>query len=91
MEMRCVSRRLSPVAALKRTARQRPESTTAVMPPMVSEVSAMGVASTILRCPSGLYSSARYCSCGAMSPYSGMTSASGRVARSSSAQRSISA
>ncbi len=64
-EMRVVWRWLSPVWGLKMGCRHSPESITVCMPSMVSDVSAMGVASTILRWPGRLGAMARCCSvCG---------------------------
>ncbi len=87
---RSVTRRLRPVAGSVRATRASPPSTTTRTPSMVRLVSAMFVASTTFRRPSGSGRRARRCSCGERSPYSGSTRASGCRAASASCARLIS-
>ena len=61
-ETRSVTSRVRPLAGSKRASRARPLSTTSRTPSMVSEVSAMDVASTTLRCPAGAGAMAASCS-----------------------------
>jgi len=61
-DTRSVTRRVRPLAGSKRVRRARPLSTTSLTPSMVSEVSAMDVASTTLRCPCGAGAMAVSCS-----------------------------
>ena len=61
-ETRSVTRRVRPLAGSKRVRRARPLSTTSLTPSMVSDVSAMDVASTTLRCPCGAGAMATSCS-----------------------------
>ena len=71
--MRTVSRRLRELWGSNTSRRQKPPSTTTRTPSMVSEVSAMGVASTTFRLPAGLGAMAARCSSGASRPYKGYT------------------
>ena len=61
-ETRSVTSRVRPLAGSKRAIRARPLSTTSRTPSIVSEVSAMAVASTTLRCPAGAGAMAVSCS-----------------------------
>ena len=90
-ETRTVSSRVSPVAGSYFGSRDRPLSTTTRTPSMVSEVSAMDVASTILRRPAGAGLIAASCVRASRLPNSGTMSAlAGTRPPSRSAVRSIS-
>ena len=65
---RSVSKRLMPELGENRLTRMSPESMTVVTPSIVSEVSAMDVASTTLRRPSASGSSTRSCSSFGIAP-----------------------
>ena len=71
--MRVVSNRFMPVPGSKRARRTRPESTIRRMPSIVRLVSAMLVASTILRSPVRAGCNARSCCSIGSSPYNGNT------------------
>ena len=90
MLMRTVSRWLSPVRASNIICRHSPESTTTLTPSIVSDVSAIGVASTTLRSPSLDGAIALYCCWGGRLPYRGITLVGSSAEPSSCWQRSIS-
>ncbi len=82
---RSVTRRAMPEAGSKRDRRARPPSTTTRTSGIVSEVSAIEVASTSLRRPSGAGASAARWSASGRPPCSGCSSASGGRSRASAA------
>lgn len=70
---RSVTSRVMPEAGSNRARRARPPSTTTVIPGMVNDVSAMAVASTSLRRPSGSGAMAARWASNAIAPNSGRT------------------
>ena len=86
-ETRSVTSRVRPLAGSKRASRARPQSTTSRTPSMVSEVSAMDVASTTLRCPAGAGAMAASCSRAERLPYSGHSATSAASLPSSKSVR----
>ena len=69
-----VSSRVRPMSGSKRGTLAMPESTTMRTPSMVSEVSAIDVASTTLRRPLGAGAMARSCTAASSAPNSGTIS-----------------
>ena len=83
-EARTVSNRVSPMSGSYRGTRAMPESTTMRTPSMVSEVSAIEVASTTLRHPLGAGAIALSCTLASSAPNSGTTSTLASCTRSPS-------